>query len=50
MPKRITIVLNDKNIKEARKIQSDLIRDTNESISFSYVINLLMEEAIKRRK
>lgn len=50
MSKRITLVMNDKNIKEARKIQADLIRATNESISFSYVVNLLMEEALKRRK
>jgi len=50
MSKRITIVMNDKNIKETRKIQADLIRDTNESISFSYMVNILMEEALESRE
>jgi hypothetical protein len=44
---RVTISMNQDVSKNLRTIQSNLIRNTNENISFSQVVNLILEEGIK---
>lgn len=43
----IAITLNRDISKSLRAIQSNLIQNTNENISFSQVVNLVLEEGIK---
>ena len=42
-----SINLNRDIAKNLRAIQSNLIQNTNENISFSQVVNLVLEEGIK---
>jgi hypothetical protein len=47
MSKRITIVLDDDNIKKLREKQAKLIKEHAKSISFSRVINDVLRKNIK---
>lgn len=47
MSKRITIMIDDDVDKKLRQIQSKLILKTNESISYSRVINQELRKMIK---
>ncbi|MBT8172878.1 MAG: hypothetical protein HKP26_02300 [Nitrosopumilus sp.] len=47
---RVTITLDKDMSKSLRAIQSKLIQNTNESISFSQVVNLVLEEGVKVKK
>ncbi len=47
---RVTITLDKYMSKSLRTIQSKLIQNTNESISFSQVVNLVLEEGIKGKR
>jgi len=46
--KRITILLDDNNRVKLRKLQARKIRKTKESCSFSKIMNLVIEEGLKR--
>jgi len=46
MPQRITIVLNDEVVKKARILQAKMIAKSNKSVSFSYVVNMLMKKSL----
>lgn len=48
MGKRKTIMLNDVLEKKIRTIQAKKLRDENKSVSFSQVINLVLEEGLKK--
>ena len=50
MTKRITIMLDDDIDRKIRLMQSKIIKKENKSISFSSVINLLLEENISKKK
>ena len=50
MAKRITIMLDDYIDRKIRLMQSKIIKKENKSISFSSVINLLLEENISKKK
>ena len=47
MAKRVTVVLDEDNIKKLRVIQAKQIRESNKSISFSRVINDVLHKHFK---
>ncbi len=49
MGRRITIVLDEHLEKQLRFIQSKLIKNSIKSISFSRVLNMVLEEGLKKR-
>ena len=49
MAKRVTIMLDDDLVKKLHDIQSKQIIETRESVSFSQVINITLEEGLKRK-
>ena len=46
---RVTIMLDDELASKVRKRQAKLIQQTNESISFSRVINDIIRDGTKNR-
>lgn len=48
MGDRITIVLKSENTKKVRILQSKLIANSTKSVSFSAVINQLIEKGLKK--
>jgi hypothetical protein len=44
---RVTITLDKEMAKNLRILQSKLIQNTNQGISFSQVVNLVLEEGVK---
>jgi hypothetical protein len=50
LAKRITIMLDDDIDRKIRLMQSKIIKKENKSISFSSVINFLLEENISKKK
>lgn len=47
----LTTINMDQNLsKNLRAIQSNLIKNTNENVSFSQVVNLVLEEGINVKK
>jgi len=47
MSKRVTIMLDDDLVKKLRIKQSKMLQETNNSISFSYVINEALRTCLK---
>ena len=47
---RITVVLDNYNVKKLREIQAKLLRGSIKSVSFSFVINHVVEEGLKKYK
>ena len=47
MGKRITIVLDDEVFKKLREKQAKLIKESNDSVSFSSVVNQVAKKSIK---
>jgi len=47
---RITVVLDEENVEKLRHIQAKLLKNSTKSISFSYVVNRVAEEGIKKFK
>ena len=45
---RKTIMINDEIVKKIRSIQVKKLRKLNQSISFSQVINEVLEEGLKK--
>ena len=48
MAKRITIMIDDDLDKKIRLIQAKMIQTTSSSVSYSKVINEMLEKGIKR--
>jgi len=48
MSDRITVVIDDSNVKKLRKIQGKMIIESPRSISFSRVLNLVLAEGLKK--
>lgn len=47
---RITVVLDPNNVEKLRGIQAKLIKTSTKSISFSNVLNQVVEEGLKKFK
>ena len=47
---RATIVLDESNMEKLRNLQSKMIKTSTRSISFSNVVNQVIEEGLKRFK
>jgi hypothetical protein len=47
---RVTIVLDDSNSEKLRNLQAKMIRTSSKSVSFSHVLNLVLEEGLKKYK
>ncbi len=45
---RVTIVLDESNAEKLRNIQAKLIKSSSKSVSFSYVLNRVVEEGLKK--
>ena len=49
MAKRVTIMLEEDLVKKLRDIQAKKIKDNNDSVSFSEVINEVLESQLKKK-
>jgi len=47
MSKRITIMIDDENLKKLRNLQSKRIRESEKSVSLSKVINETIKKGMK---
>jgi len=47
---RITVVLDTNNVEKLRGIQAKLIKTSTKSVSFSNVLNQVVEEGLKKFK
>ncbi len=45
---RVTVVLDENNVEKLRGIQAKMIKSSTRSISFSFVLNRVVEEGLKR--
>ncbi len=50
MGSRVTIVLDDANSERLRNLQAKMIKTSSSSVSFSHVLNLVLEEGLKKYK
>jgi len=50
MGDRITVVLESQNVERLRNIQAKMIRTSTKSVSFSHVLNLVLNEVLKKFK
>jgi len=50
MKSRVTIVLDLTNAERLRNLQAKMIKTSSNSVSFSHVINLVLEEGLKKFK
>jgi hypothetical protein len=50
MGSRVTIVLNDSNAEKLRNLQAKMIKTSTKSVSFSHVMNIILEEGLKKHK
>lgn len=50
MGDRITVVLESHNAEKLRNIQAKMIRTSTKSVSFSHVLNLVVNEGLKKFK
>lgn len=48
MSDRITVMLDDINVKKLRKIQAKMITESPRSVSFSRALNLVVTEGLKK--
>ena len=47
---RVTIVLDDSNSEKLRNLQAKMIKTSSKSVSFSHVLNLVLEDGLKKHK
>ncbi len=47
MTQRITIMFDDELVKKLRSKQADLLKKTNKSISFSFIVNETVKKGLK---
>jgi len=50
MGSRVTIVLSSANSEKLRNLQAKMIKSSSKSVSFSQVLNLVLEEGLKKHK
>ena len=50
MGMRVTEVLDELNVEKLRNIQAKMLRGSTKSVSFSYVLNRVTEEGLKKFK
>ena len=50
MGARVTIVLDDTNAERLRNLQAKMIKTSSKSVSFSHVLNIILEEGLKKHK
>ena len=50
MGRMITVVLDESNVEKVRIIQAKLLRGSIKSVSFSYVLNRVIENGLKKFK
>ena len=50
MGARVTIVLDDSNAEKLRNLQAKMIKTSSKSVSFSHVLNIILEEGLKKHK
>lgn len=50
MGSRVTIVLSSANSEKLRNLQAKMIKTSSKSVSFSHVLNLVVEEGLKKYK
>jgi len=50
MGSRVTIVLSSANSEKLRNLQAKMIKSSSKSVSFSHVLNLVLEEGLKKHK
>jgi hypothetical protein len=48
MPKRITVMIDEDINKKIRLLQAKMIQNENRSVSFSHVLNLVLQNAMKK--
>ena len=48
MTKRVTIMMDDDLDKKTRLLQAKMILKENSSVSYSHVVNLLLQAALKK--
>ena len=48
MGTRVTIVLDDSNAEKLRNLQAKMIRTSSKTVSFSHVLNIILEEGLKK--
>jgi len=46
MSKRITIMIDDENVKKLRNLQAKLIKESEKSVSFSRVLNEIIKKGL----
>ena len=47
---RLSITLNKELENQLRKIQASMIKKSKKNVSFSFVVNLVIEEGLKRKR
>ena len=47
---RVTVVLDESNIEKLRGIQARMIKSSTKSVSFSRVLNRVLEDGLKKFK
>ena len=47
---RVTVVLDESNVEKVRIIQAKLLQGSTKSVSFSYVLNRVVENGLKKFK
>ena len=50
MASRVTIVLSSSNSEKLRNLQAKMIKTSSKSVSFSHVLNSVLEEGLKKYK
>ena len=48
MSKRMTIIITEKNLTKARRVHAKMIVENDFTVSLSYVMNILIEEGLKK--
>jgi hypothetical protein len=47
---RVTVVIDETNAEKLRNLQAKLIKTTTKSVSFSHVLNQVVEEGLRKFK
>lgn len=50
MGSRVTIVLDDGKAEKLRNLQAKMIKSSSKSVSFSHVLNIVLEDGLKKNK
>ena len=45
---RVTVVIDENNVEKLRNIQAKMIKGSTKSISFSHVLNRVVEDGLKK--